>query len=594
MDASSYLRKQGWRGEGHSLDHSDRGIKKPLLVSKKVDVLGVGLNKYAAVSDQWWLRAFDQGLKSLGTGEESVLASVQKHGVNRGGLYGRFVKGERIAGSIGQSLQGSEESGSTGASTPVEVASEAPGTMAVDVPPEDKLETVVAHHGNQEHHDAMMYLLQNPNDAPVGMKKMLDRKRKRAERPVEKRARRKTERHEKAKHQREEFRREAIEERTWDANEEEGRRKMKEISRKANDLVPQAQKRGIIPLGPHEIRKGIMPTGANAEAVTDQRPTDALQQIIHQANLNTEVKVKGSGKTSLKAETYRREKMKRELKRAAKAYLMGENPPDEQTSEERKAKKAEKKLKTAKKTAETAETAKRDAERMARREEKAAYKRERRAKKKMEKAEIDRILAEREAVEKAGKTVDEHYAERVGREAAGVSGDDPATNGHAMSNGFDGGADEIKFGMNSKGGRKKIAGVGAVDRYPIKAEKKARRLKAAAIREGVSEEEIKARIKAEQDRLADEERVKVDRYRALKHGVSLEGYKSAIANGEVLPVEVERKKIAPEKLAEYQKRAAEKGVSLEQYIRKREEKNAAKQTEKLGNPFQKDMRAAAA
>lgn len=116
MDASAYLRNQGWRGDGHSLDQTDRGIKKPLLVSKKVDVLGVGLNKHAKVSDQWWLRAFDQGLKRLGTGEETTLGSVQKHGMLRGGLYGRFIKGEDIPGSIGQSLLPTPED-SDGAAT---------------------------------------------------------------------------------------------------------------------------------------------------------------------------------------------------------------------------------------------------------------------------------------------------------------------------------------------------------------------------------------------------------------------------------------------------------------------------------------------
>ncbi|TKA33185.1 hypothetical protein B0A50_00738 [Salinomyces thailandicus] len=101
MDSAGYLKRQGWQGDGHSLDKTGRGIKKPLLVSKKVDVLGVGLNKHAAVSDQWWLRAFDQGLKDLGSGKQSLLANVQKHGVNRGGLYGRFVKGDGMRGTIG-------------------------------------------------------------------------------------------------------------------------------------------------------------------------------------------------------------------------------------------------------------------------------------------------------------------------------------------------------------------------------------------------------------------------------------------------------------------------------------------------------------
>jgi len=111
MDASGYLKKHGWQGSGHSLDGHGRGLKKPLLVSKKVDVLGVGLNKHAAVSDQWWLRAYDQGLATLGTGKESALAQAQKHGVNRGGLYGRFVKGEGVPGTLGQDIWPSTKTG---------------------------------------------------------------------------------------------------------------------------------------------------------------------------------------------------------------------------------------------------------------------------------------------------------------------------------------------------------------------------------------------------------------------------------------------------------------------------------------------------
>lgn len=100
MDTKAYLKSHGWRGDGHSLDSTDRGIRRPLLVSKKVDVLGVGVNKHAAVSDQWWMRAFDEGLKNLGSGTKSTLANVREKGVHFGGLYGRFVKGETVEGTI--------------------------------------------------------------------------------------------------------------------------------------------------------------------------------------------------------------------------------------------------------------------------------------------------------------------------------------------------------------------------------------------------------------------------------------------------------------------------------------------------------------
>src|SRR4051812_9627361 len=55
MNAESYLRKQGWKGSGHSLDSTGRGIKKPLLIAHKQDQLGLGKKKAAwTTDDQWW------------------------------------------------------------------------------------------------------------------------------------------------------------------------------------------------------------------------------------------------------------------------------------------------------------------------------------------------------------------------------------------------------------------------------------------------------------------------------------------------------------------------------------------------------------
>lgn len=101
MDAAGLLKKQGWRGLGHSLDSNNKGLRKPLLVSKKVDVLGVGINKADVIQGQWWLKAFDSSLKDFGTGKKSILANVKDHGIKRGGLYGRFVQGEGVPGTIG-------------------------------------------------------------------------------------------------------------------------------------------------------------------------------------------------------------------------------------------------------------------------------------------------------------------------------------------------------------------------------------------------------------------------------------------------------------------------------------------------------------
>ena len=121
MNASALLQAYGWRGTGHSLDATDRGIKKPLLISHKQDQLGLGRKKAAhTTDDQWWMRAYDQSLQSIGTGkgEESTLSQIRTKGINRGGLYGFFVKGEGMAGTIDDST------GDEGASTPPTSTSE--------------------------------------------------------------------------------------------------------------------------------------------------------------------------------------------------------------------------------------------------------------------------------------------------------------------------------------------------------------------------------------------------------------------------------------------------------------------------------------
>ncbi|EUC46707.1 hypothetical protein COCMIDRAFT_92080 [Bipolaris oryzae ATCC 44560] len=127
MNAEAYLRKQGWQGSGHSLDTTGRGIKKPLLIAHKNDQLGLGKKKAAhTTDDQWWMRAFDQSLQSIGTGKDSTLDQIRTKGINRGGLYGFFVKGEQIEGTIEDTSAITTEASnsSSGTSTPPTSASE--------------------------------------------------------------------------------------------------------------------------------------------------------------------------------------------------------------------------------------------------------------------------------------------------------------------------------------------------------------------------------------------------------------------------------------------------------------------------------------
>lgn len=256
MDSRAYLTRQGWRGDGHSLDRTDRGISKPLLVSKKVDVLGVGLNKHAAVSDQWWLRAYDQGLKDFGTGTKSALANVQEHGVNRGGLYGRFVKGEGVPGTFGE-----DSAGSTG------------DERGTDVPTGQVVDIMAGGKRKRE----------------GGLAKKKIARRKTEDKPV-------TDVHET-------ITTEVDHERTAD------------IDRQANEYVLEAQRLGILSSGPNDTPKT---SGANNVPL-------AAAALPGFAEIVAAVQAKGVGKqSSKKTDKYTREKMKRLMKRTARAYLTGE------------------------------------------------------------------------------------------------------------------------------------------------------------------------------------------------------------------------------------------------------------------------------
>lgn len=126
MDTTAYLHSHGWLGAGHGL-HA-RGLSKPLLVSQKQNVLGVGKKRHDAHADQWWARAFDGCLKGLevsrqeekGNGEQGgvnvrvegmkgggldALRNVGSGGKMKGkgaGLYGWFVRGEGLRGTLGE------------------------------------------------------------------------------------------------------------------------------------------------------------------------------------------------------------------------------------------------------------------------------------------------------------------------------------------------------------------------------------------------------------------------------------------------------------------------------------------------------------
>ena len=118
MDTSAVLTKQGWQGDGHGLHHSGRGIIKPIRVTPKSNVLGVGRKKHDAHADQWWARAFDDTLKDLTTTKDESTGDVAAVSMGAGaqalqlagkggprwaaqrGLYSNFVRGESLEGTF--------------------------------------------------------------------------------------------------------------------------------------------------------------------------------------------------------------------------------------------------------------------------------------------------------------------------------------------------------------------------------------------------------------------------------------------------------------------------------------------------------------
>ena len=132
MNASALLKSQGWRGSGHSLHRTDDsiGLAKPILTSRKNNTLGIG-RKNHVTSDQWWLNAFDEQLKSLDTSNKTSIVQT-KTNTKLGGLltagagkytganalYACFVSGGLLQGTVKSDAEGE----STDATPEAEVA----------------------------------------------------------------------------------------------------------------------------------------------------------------------------------------------------------------------------------------------------------------------------------------------------------------------------------------------------------------------------------------------------------------------------------------------------------------------------------------
>ena len=137
MDAHAHLLSLGWAGPGHSLDsrpslqhkgrrglaydpsqnnHTGRGLVKPLLVSQKKNGFGIGKKAYEpAAGNEWWLKGFENALSNIGKNSNSDATSgaatpdtgsTSSYRGKHNGLYGFFVKGQQMEGTMQESAKG--------------------------------------------------------------------------------------------------------------------------------------------------------------------------------------------------------------------------------------------------------------------------------------------------------------------------------------------------------------------------------------------------------------------------------------------------------------------------------------------------------
>jgi len=175
MDAHAHLLSLGWAGPGHSLDsrphlqhkgrrglaydpsesnNTGRGLVKPLLVSRKKNTFGIGKKAHEpAAGNDWWLKGFENALSNIGKNNDSTVTSgtaTPETGSTSGyrgkhnGLYGFFVKGQQMEGTIGEErkdLRGKKRKSDTfddGEQTSVSSTTTTPGSSTPGTRPTSK------------------------------------------------------------------------------------------------------------------------------------------------------------------------------------------------------------------------------------------------------------------------------------------------------------------------------------------------------------------------------------------------------------------------------------------------------------------------
>ncbi|RAH80925.1 hypothetical protein BO86DRAFT_410474 [Aspergillus japonicus CBS 114.51] len=115
MDAQAILLKLGWSGPGNPLNPNARpgatsglGLTRPILVARRKGNSGVGNKTTKDPTNQWWLRGFEDALKGVGEAARPPTAAPAPNALTSE-LYRFFVRGEVVAGTLGDVHKGDGE-----------------------------------------------------------------------------------------------------------------------------------------------------------------------------------------------------------------------------------------------------------------------------------------------------------------------------------------------------------------------------------------------------------------------------------------------------------------------------------------------------
>ncbi len=126
MNAHAHLLSLGWAGPGHSLDsepykqkghrglaydpakvgNNGNGLVKPLSISQRHGRIGIGRKAHEPqAGNEWWLKGFESALGNIGKSESERSSGTstpitRDHAGKHGGLYGFFIKGQEMEGTI--------------------------------------------------------------------------------------------------------------------------------------------------------------------------------------------------------------------------------------------------------------------------------------------------------------------------------------------------------------------------------------------------------------------------------------------------------------------------------------------------------------